>query len=62
VRRKRLQHAADTLCRMFCGWRLANSYRSLASLGAGTLRIDALGGSCEFKGERVETLSIAGEL
>ena len=62
MRRKRLQHAADILCRMFCGWRLANSYRSLASLGTGTLWIDALGGSCEFEGEPVKAPSIAGEL
>ena len=25
MRRKRLQHVADTLCQMFCGWRLVNS-------------------------------------
>ena len=47
---------------MFCGWRLANSYRLLASLGTGTLRIDALGGSCEFEGAPVGAPSIAGEL
>ncbi len=62
VRRKRLRHMADILCRMFCGWRLANSYRSLASLGSGTLRIDVLGGLCEFEGESIAALSIAGEL
>src|SRR5690349_12497837 len=62
VRRKRLQHAADALCRMFCGWRLANAYRSLASLGTGTLRIYLLRGSCEFEGEPIGALSIAGEL
>jgi hypothetical protein len=47
---------------MFCGWRLANSYRSLALLGTGTLRIDALSGSCEFEGDSIGPLSIAGEL
>ena len=47
---------------MFSGWRLANSYRSLASLGTGTLPIDALGGSCEFDSEPVEAPSIAEEL
>jgi hypothetical protein len=62
VRRKRLQHAADMLCRMFCGWRLANSYRSLASHGTGTLRIDALTGSCAFEGVGIESLPIAEEL
>jgi hypothetical protein len=62
VRRKRLQHAADILCRMFCGWRLAKSYRSLASHGTGTLRIDALAGSCAFDGVGIESLPIAEEL
>jgi hypothetical protein len=27
--RKRLNHAAETLCAMFCGWRLMNSYAEL---------------------------------
>jgi hypothetical protein len=62
MRRKRLQHAADILCRMFCGWRLANSYRELASLGTGALRIDALGGSCDFDETPIRRLAIAGEL
>jgi hypothetical protein len=47
---------------MFCGWRLANSFRSLASLGSGILQIDALRGSCQFRGEPIGELSIAGEL
>ena len=42
MRRKRLKHAADTLCHMFCGWWLANSYTNLETLGSGTLAIDAL--------------------
>ena len=62
MRRRRLQHAADILCRMFCGWRLANSYRDLALLGSGTLHIDALTGSCSFNGSPVEPPTIAGEL
>jgi hypothetical protein len=47
---------------MFCGWRLANSYRSLASLGTGTLKIDAISGTCEFEGEPIGPLAIAEEL
>jgi hypothetical protein len=62
VRRKRLQHAADMLCRMFCGWRVANSYRSLAAHGTGTLRLDALTGSCVFDGVEIEPPPIAEEL
>ena len=62
VRRKRLQHSADTFCQMFCGWRLANSYKDLERLGSGTLSIDVLVGSCRFDGTPIEPLSIAGEL
>ena len=47
---------------MFCGWRLANSYKDLERLGSGTLSIDVLVGSCRFDGTPIEPLSIAGEL
>ena len=62
MRRKRLQHSADTFCQMFCGWRLANSYKDLGRLGSGTLSINVLVGSCRFDGMPVEPLNIAGEL
>jgi hypothetical protein len=62
MRRKRLQHVADTLCHMFCGWRLVNSYNDLERLGSGTLHINALNEVCTFDGRLVPTLSIAGEL
>jgi hypothetical protein len=62
MRRRRLQHAADILCQMFCGWRLVNSYERLPGLGSGTLAIDALTGSCSFEGVPIEPLNIAGEL
>lgn len=47
---------------MFCGWRLANSYRDLERLGTGTLCIDAKAGSCRFEGVSIEPPNIAGEL
>ena len=62
MRRKRLKHAADTLCHMFCGWRLANSYSDLETLGSGTIAIDALSGDATFNGETIGPLDIAGEL
>lgn len=62
VRRKRLQHCADTLCHIFCGWRLANSYKDLERLGTGTLSIDVIVGSCRFDGVPIEPPSIATEL
>jgi hypothetical protein len=62
MRRKRLNHCADTLCHMFCGWRLINSYADIESLGSGTLEINALTGDATFNGSRTRPLAIAGEL
>jgi hypothetical protein len=62
MRRKRLKHAADILCQMFCGWRLVNSKPELVELGSGTLGIDALTGECFFNGQSIPELSIAVEL
>jgi hypothetical protein len=47
---------------MFCGWRLANSYKDLERLGSGTLIIDVLVGCCRFDGVPIEAPHIAAEL
>ena len=62
MRRKRLQHVADILCHMFCGWRLTWSYPRLAELGSGTLRIDVLAQSCAFNDQPISPLPIVREL
>jgi hypothetical protein len=62
MRIKRLKHAADILCQMFCGWRLAMSKPELVGLGSGVLEIDALTGNCYFDGRTIAQLSIAAEL
>ena len=62
MRRKRLKHAVFTLCHMFCGWRLMNSYKQIAELGSGTLAIDVVSGHCSFDGEDIPSLTIADEL
>ena len=62
MRRKRLKHAADILCQMFCGWRLINCKPELVELGSGVVEIDALTGSCYFEGQPIPELSIAVEL
>jgi len=62
MRRKRLQHVADTMCQMFCGWRLIGSKRSLVKMGAGTLEIDVITGKCSFQGESIRQLAIAEEI
>lgn len=62
MRRKRLQHVADTMCQMFCGWRLVESKPSLVNLGSGTLEIDAITGQCLFQGKNIGPLTIAEEI
>jgi hypothetical protein len=62
MRRKRLQHVADTMCQMFCGWRLIESKPNLLKLGSGTLEIDAVTGQCVFQGETTGQLTIAEEI
>jgi hypothetical protein len=57
-----LRNVADTLCQMFCGWRLVGSKRMLVELGSGTLEIDALTGQCQFQGKPIPQLPIAMEL
>jgi len=62
MRRKRLQHVADTMCQMFCGWRLSRSKPNLVSLRSGTLEIDAITGQCVFQDESIGPLEIAEEI
>jgi hypothetical protein len=51
---KGLQHVADTMCQMFCGWRLIESKPNLANLGSGTLEIDTITGQCLFQGKSID--------
>ena len=62
MRRKRLQHVANGLCQMFCGWRLIASKPILVDLGSGVLEIDVLTERCTFPGKPTATLPIAQEL
>ncbi len=62
MHRKRLQHVADTVCQMFCGWRLIESKPNLLRLGSGTLEIDAITGQCLFQGKTIGQLTIAEEI
>ena len=59
MRRKRLQHVADTLCHMFCGWQTFFDYNELVKLGNGKLEIDVLSGECVFNESFIDSLSIA---
>ena len=62
MRRKRLQHVADIICQMFCGWRLNASKPNLVDLGSGILQIDAMTGNCIFQGKQIDQLRIAEEI
>jgi hypothetical protein len=62
MRRKRLQHIADTMCQMFCGCRLTGSKPNLVNLGSGTLNINAITGQCFFHGKKIAQLTIAEEM
>jgi hypothetical protein len=62
MRKKRLQDVADTMCQMFCGWRLIESKPNLVNLGSGTLEIDAITGQCFFQGRIIGQLKVADEI
>ena len=62
MQRKRLQHVADTMCQMFCGWRLNESKPNLVNLRSGTLELDAITGRCVFQGKTIGQLTIAEEI
>jgi hypothetical protein len=59
---KTMQHVADILCQMFCGWRLIASKPMLVELGSGTVEIDALTGQCTFQNKPTPQLPIAEDL
>jgi hypothetical protein len=59
MRRKRLQHLAQNLAQMFCGWQLLPDYGILTRLGNGILEIDVLERSCRFNGEPIKPLVMA---
>jgi hypothetical protein len=62
MRKKRLQCMAETVCQMFCGWRLTGSKPMLVELGSGTIGIDMLTGRCTFHNKPTPLLPIASEL
>ena len=62
TREKCLQDLANTLCQMFCGWRLTESKPILVELGSGAVEIDALTGECTFRNMPMPQLPIAKDL
>lgn len=59
---KRLNHHAQNLGQMFCGWQLMFDYKRLADLRNGTLAIDMLSGSCRHNGQKIDGLRIVKRL
>ena len=45
MRRKILQHYANTVCHMFVGWRMGNDLETLSELPSGKIKVDLLNGS-----------------
>lgn len=45
MRRKRLNHYADVVCRMFVGWRMGDDLEVLSEVPDGTITIDLLKGT-----------------
>ena len=62
MRKKRLNHCADVLCRMFRGWRLHSDWDALVRLGTGVLKIDILGEGCRHNDKSIPPLNIAQSL
>jgi hypothetical protein len=60
--KKRLQSIANTMCHLFCGWRLNTSNPKLVELGSGRLELDALTGQCVFQSKPTSSLTIAQEV
>jgi hypothetical protein len=62
MRRKRLQHVADTVCHMFCGWRQITSKPDLVRLGSGRLEFDLLSGRAWHDEHEIDRLAVLEEL
>ncbi|MFB3896754.1 MAG: hypothetical protein ACE14V_10675 [bacterium] len=62
MKRKRLQHMADTLCHKFCGTDIFFDYNTLLSLGNGEIKIDVRSGKCFFNHEPIRQLSVVKSL
>jgi len=58
MRRKRLQHVAQNLGQMFCGWQLFQDWSRLSSLGAGIIEMDFRTGLCTHNGVTIPPLTM----
>jgi hypothetical protein len=58
MRRKRLRHTAFTLCHIFSGWQLINSYLEIKQQGSGFYQYDLKNDLSFFNNEITKKLSI----
>lgn len=58
MRRKRLKHVVFTLCQIFSGWELINSYLSIAETGSGIYKYDILNDNSYLNGNQSEKIEI----
>src|SRR4051812_15732759 len=52
----RLQHNADNLCQIFCGWQLMSDWKTLTNLKSGTIQMDLLKDCCLHNGKEIPKL------
>jgi hypothetical protein len=62
MKHKRLNHHAQNLCQMLCGWELMWDYKRLAELEKGVLIINVLTKACTHNDIPVQSLRIASVL
>ena len=58
MKRNRIKHQADVLCKMFVGWQLQEDFNTLAKQGNGALQINALNATNEFNCQKTNQLNI----
>lgn len=60
--RKRFNHYADVVCRMFMGWRMQEDLEALAQLPDGSITVDLLAGTASHSSAGAIPLHIAKEI
>ena len=62
MRRKRFNHYADVICKMFVGWRMGEDLEKLSALPDGTIKINLLTGEAEHSVSGALDLNISTEI
>ncbi|WP_444910576.1 hypothetical protein [Microbulbifer sp. TRSA005] len=62
MRRKRLNHYADIVCKMFFGWRMSNDLEMMSDLPDGTIFVNILSGEAHHSISGAVDLHIAKQI